>query len=400
MSSTDKLWTKDYIFLLAAVVFAAFTHNAFTVVFPVYILDIGGDNALTGFMLTGLMVAGIFTRLIFGPLIDRIGRKKILVIGSVAFALNTIAYCFVTDLSVLFALRVFNGVSQGIFFPVPPTLVADISPKNRLVDAMGYFGIASSIGASLAPTVGLGLYEAVSPLAFFVVTSVFAVISVGFTLLIKEKYRVPQKAKPPAGSGRLPRLPKIANIIELSILLPSFLTFLLALGNSSIQNFLATCGIHRNIADISIFFLLNNIVMILTRLCTGKITKKLGSLRTILIGCALVLASTLIIAFAYHLIAIIIASILFGIGFSLATQLVQVIILRMVKAERRGVANSTHMLLSDIGLGIGAAIWGLTSNGGGYTLTYLLSAAVVAAAALLHLFYIMPKYKKLQSETE
>ena len=43
---------------------------------------LGGTNALTGMMMTGLTVLGMATRVVAAPLIDRIGRKKRLVIGS------------------------------------------------------------------------------------------------------------------------------------------------------------------------------------------------------------------------------------------------------------------------------------------------------------------------------
>lgn len=43
---------------------------------------LGGTNAPTGMMMTGLTVLGMATRVVAAPLIDRIGRKKRLAIGS------------------------------------------------------------------------------------------------------------------------------------------------------------------------------------------------------------------------------------------------------------------------------------------------------------------------------
>lgn len=67
----EKLWTKNYILVLVIVMLAAFTHNAFTTIFPLYVLDIGGSNSDTGFMMALLTLAGVVTRLFAGQLIDR-----------------------------------------------------------------------------------------------------------------------------------------------------------------------------------------------------------------------------------------------------------------------------------------------------------------------------------------
>lgn len=393
------MWNKDYIFILLAVVFAAFTHNAFTVVFPVYVIDIGGNNALTGFMMTGMMISGIVTRLIFGPLIDKLGRKKILILGSISFAVNTILYCFVTDITGLFVLRVFNGVSQGIFFPVPPTIVADVTPKDKLVDALGFFGVASSIGASLGPVIGMELFEKGSPLLFFIITSVFAAISVGFTLLLKDRYKITstEEYKIRSKEKKL-KLTSIKTIIEFTIIVPAMVTFFINLGNSSVMNFLAPFGLERGIKDISLFFMFNNIAMIITRLLLGKISRKFGNMKTVALGIAFVIAATLLVAFSHNLSLIILASALFGTGMAMSTQILQVIVLQLVPENRRGVANSTQMLFGDVGLGIGAAVWGVISANGGYTITYVLSAVVIAIAFIAHVIYLTPRHKKAEKE--
>ena len=389
----SRLWSKNYIFLLLAVVFAAFTHNAFTVVFPVYILKIGGTNALTGFMMTGLTVAGIITRVIFGPLIDSIGRKKILVLGSVSFALNTIAYCFVTSIPGLFALRILNGVSQGIFFPVPPTLAADIAPEDRLIDAIGYFGIASSISAAIAPVAGLWIFENLGVLPLFILTSVFAAVSVIFTLLIKDKYRVPQKGIEEKNHKEPIKKSVMGKFLELSVIVPALISFFVFFGNSSVTNFLSTCGIERNIGNISLFFFVNNMVVIVTRLYTGRLARKVGKMKLIALGIFLVALSTLLISFSYSIETIVAISVMFVTGISMLTQLLNVSVIEMVPISRRGVANSTFMLFGDIGLGLGATVWGVSSTYGGYTLTYILSAVVILAALAIHLICFIPKYK-------
>lgn len=72
-----------------------------------------------------------------------------------------------------------------------------------------------------------------------------------------------------------------------------------------------------------------------------------------------------------------ISSILMGIGITFVTQLTQVYVLSHADEHRRGAANTTWMLLGDLGTGAGSMLWGYISTNFGYFMTYLLSAAVM-----------------------
>lgn len=382
--TSEKLWSKDYLLILLAVVFASFTHNAFTVVFPVYILDIGGTNELTGLMMSGLTVAGLVTRLIFGNLIDVWGRKKTLLLGSSLFALNTFAYLFVSSLPGLFILRIFNGISQGIFFPVPPTIVADVSPRSRLVDGMGFFGAASSLAFAVTPTIGLWLYRNYGHNALFLVSTITAVISVFFGSLITDHYQ-PEKEESTDQKVQF-RLPKISTVLEFSIFIPSLVALFAMLGNSSVTNFLAVGGLERGITNISLFFMVNNVTMIITRLLVGRASRKFGINTLLSTGILLSVIGTAIIAFSFNISFMLIAAVLLGIGFTIIIQLLQVKILDHVSDNRRGVANSTFMLFNDIGTGAGASLWGSVSTHFGYIWTYLLSALTFLISWMIYKF--------------
>ena len=190
-----RLWTKDFVLILLVCTIASYPNSILISLLPVYVLDLGGTNTWTGMMMTGLTLLGMVTNAAVAPLIDRVGRKKLLVLGNGLYALNAAMFCLTEDLTALFVLRVLCGFTQGVFFPVPPIVAADNAPEDLMVDAMGLFGAASSIAFAVTPTIGLFLYETFGPQAMFL--SGAAMGTVSFVL-----FPVCDRALPPAPGGK------------------------------------------------------------------------------------------------------------------------------------------------------------------------------------------------------
>lgn len=374
-----KLWNKNYILVLTVCALAAFTHNAFTTMFPIYVLDIGGSNKDTGLMMAALTVAGMVTRLFAGRLIDSWGRKKTFVLGSILFTLNTLGYCFVTNMTGIYILRFMNGVTQGIYFSPPATIIADNTPEDKLVDAMSYFGIASSIAIAIAPTAGSVIYASIGPVAFFAVSTVFAALSALCCLFIKETYH-PEK-KVPAQQLSIKKL--ASDTFEFTALLPAAISFFIMFGSSSVSNFLLPCGVERNISSISLYFTVNSVTVIILRLFMGRIAEKFSGRTLISVGLVLISAGIVIIAVANSLVLVLAASVLIAIGTTFATQLLQIQILSGAANSRRGAANATLAFFQDIGTGMGAAVWGGITDIG-YGVVYGLSAMVTMLGLGVH----------------
>src|SRR5256885_5872902 len=75
--------------------------------------------------LFGLMIGA----LLLGPLADRIGRRKIIILCTLAFGLGTLATALVQDVNTLLAIRFLTGLGLGGAMPNTVAMPSGLSPR-------------------------------------------------------------------------------------------------------------------------------------------------------------------------------------------------------------------------------------------------------------------------------
>jgi len=95
--------------------------------------------------LFGLMIGA----LLLGPLADRIGRKKIIILSTLAFGIGTLITAFVQDVSTLFVIRLLTGLGLGGAMPNTISLTSEFSPHRRRATMVMVMFVGFSIGAAL-----------------------------------------------------------------------------------------------------------------------------------------------------------------------------------------------------------------------------------------------------------
>jgi AAHS family 4-hydroxybenzoate transporter-like MFS transporter len=95
--------------------------------------------------LFGLMIGA----LLFGPLADRIGRKKIIIFSTLAFGIGTLITAFVQDVNSLLAIRFLTGLGLGGAMPNAIALTSEFNPRRRRATMVMVMFCGFSVGAAL-----------------------------------------------------------------------------------------------------------------------------------------------------------------------------------------------------------------------------------------------------------
>ena len=156
-------------------------------------LDPSGSQLLWITDIYGFLLAACLVTM--GALGDRIGRRRLLMIGAAAFAVCSVLAAFSTSAEMLIASRALLGVAAATLAPSTLALVRNMfsDPRQRTV-AIGIWVASFSAGGALGPVVGGALLE------FFWWGSVFLIaVPVMGALLILAPRLLPESRDPEPG---------------------------------------------------------------------------------------------------------------------------------------------------------------------------------------------------------
>jgi len=139
----------------------------------------------------GFMIAGFLVTM--GSLGDRIGRRRLLMIGSVAFGAASVLAAFSTGAPMLIAARAALGVAGATLMPSTLALISNMfaDPRQRAL-AIGVWATMFALGMALGPLVGGMLLERFWwGSAFLVAVPVVGLVLAAAPWLLPE-YRAPR----------------------------------------------------------------------------------------------------------------------------------------------------------------------------------------------------------------
>src|SRR5260221_3516879 len=145
--------------------------------------------------LFGLMIGA----LLFGPLADRVGRKKIIVLSTLAFGVGALVTAFVQDVNTLLAIRFLTGLGLGGAMPNAIAMTSEFNPRRRRATMVMIMFCGFSVGAALGGLLAAALIPQFGWRSVFVVGGLAPLLLLPILLL-----RLPESVRFLALTGRAP----------------------------------------------------------------------------------------------------------------------------------------------------------------------------------------------------
>ncbi|SFB47868.1 MFS transporter, DHA1 family, tetracycline resistance protein [Rhizobium sp. NFR07] len=163
----DPKFVRRGLFLVFMILFLDIIGIAIIMpVLPAFLQELTGDDVSTAAIDGGwLLLIYSAMQFIFAPVIgnlsDRFGRRPVLLVAVLTFALDNLICAAATSFWMLFVGRVLAGISGGSFATCS-AYIADISTDKTRARNFGLIGIAFGVGFTVGPVIG-GLLGELGP---------------------------------------------------------------------------------------------------------------------------------------------------------------------------------------------------------------------------------------------
>ena len=369
------------VFALWMLVFAASSQiMIITPILPRIGEELGiGESALGTLVSAYSIMVGIFA-IVAGPVSDKIGRRRILLLGTAIMTGALLMHHFVVGYYSFLAVRVGAGCAGGILSGSAVSYIGDYFPYNRRGWATGWVMSGMAFGQIAGIPLGIvlaGSYGFKAPFYLFA-----GAMAATFVLIW---FRVPQPDVQFA-AGRLTVASAVRNyramLARRDIAAATLAYFTMFLGVSFFVVYLPywleqDLGASPN--AIATLFVVGGIANVLTGPQAGKLSDRIGRKRIIImssVGLSLVMLMTTVLvrefwaAYVLYFVLMVLVAARISPFSALLTAL--------VSDERRGSLMSMTIALGQIGFAVGAAAAGPLYSRLGYA-----SNTVVAAAAVM-----------------
>lgn len=150
----SKLQYGVFIFTFLITFFDGYDTAVIGYIAPSLLNEWGMEKGALAPVLSAALLGLAIGAITFGPIADRFGRKRVLILSVMIFSLGTTLSAFVSTLFQLELLRFITGVGLGAAMPNAVTLMSEYSPKQKramIVNAMFCgFPLGAALGGFIA----------------------------------------------------------------------------------------------------------------------------------------------------------------------------------------------------------------------------------------------------------
>ncbi len=359
------------------------------------ILPMIGDQLQIADSMLGTLVSvysimvGVFA-ILAGPVSDRIGRRRILILGTGTMTVALCLHGLVTGYVSFIAVRIFAGCAGGMLSGAAVSYIGDYFPYERRGWATGWVMSGSAFGQIFGIPLGILMasrWGFRSPFYLFAATMAATVLLLALRVPQPDVKRSRARLTVGQAASDYATMLKRPEIVWAAIAF-----FMMFLGVSIFVIYLPT-WLERDLGvtgdQIALMFLVGGIANVLTGPQVGKLSDRIGRKRIILLGC---LGLSILMLGTVRLVTGPVSAYVFFFFFMVlvATRIspFSALLTALVSDERRGSLMSLTVALGQVGFALGGAVAGPLFAEVGYVSNTVLSAAAVLAMGLIVWFFV------------
>lgn len=359
-------------------------------ILPVIGEQLAMPESLQGILVTSYAVmVGIFA-LIIGPISDKVGRRRVLLIGTLAMAVALSLHGLAQTWQQLLIMRAVAGVAGGILSGSAVSYVGDYFPVERRGWATGWI----MSGAATGQIVGIPLGTVMADFFGFRVPFLLFGLTMFATFFLVWRY-VPQpnvvlNRSPITVLGSIKNYYKLMQITKIRAATGSFFMMFISVGlfivyfPTWLQQSFDVDGTY-----IASLFLVGGIANVIVGPKAGKLSDTIGRKGLVMISCLITS-----VVFAATTFAIIVPWIAYPFIFVVMTLVAmrvspfQALLTELVSDDKRGSLLSLNAALGQAGLGFGGAVAGVLYTMHGFASNTILSGLTILITGLVIWKYV------------
>jgi len=136
--------------------------------FPFYIEKLGASGSDYGLLISTAALFEFLLAPVWGSISDRTGRRPILMIGMLGYALSSLLFGLSTELWMLYASRALSGLLSSATSGTAMASISDSTTEEERSTGIGMLGAATGLGMILGPGLGGWLGATSLALPFFI----------------------------------------------------------------------------------------------------------------------------------------------------------------------------------------------------------------------------------------
>ncbi|MCV9934384.1 multidrug effflux MFS transporter [Flavobacterium sp. LS1R47] len=215
---TTKKYIKLILILGSLTALGPFSIDMYLPGFSGIARDLNTTVAKVSMSLSSYFIGISAGQLLYGPLLDRFGRKKPLFVGLMVYILASLGCIFVTDIDTFIGLRFLQAVGSCAATVASVAMVRDLFPVKDIPKVFSMLMLVVGLSPMLAPTIGGYVTSDYGWHTVF-----FILMCMGIVILIASQIGLPNTHKPDTSISLKPK-PIITNFLKV-VKEPQFFTY-------------------------------------------------------------------------------------------------------------------------------------------------------------------------------